>query len=429
VLRAPLGQARGEEVSEIVRQNQKRIAKALAAERGEEPLSEDPDIDKDDKKSLYEASLTAHFEVAKSMLDETLTACKGLLENGVDSNEVRALVLEMVQTAKVHHRYMKLDDNYKVVRPNNGQAADKIMECLAASETIDQALMCVYSQVYWLTYTDEEIAAIKAGANPVQTDSEETTKSGDEPKEDYLTQLAAYLSHLAGEFASKVEEVEIGDVHVLVPRAETVRLRQARSNGVWLLSYDSILGEDNNPWKGSEGSRYQGQFDRRVADQELAAGTNPGDTEALRQLIRESVPRSEDSDTPRNYILMTRTDNEALMEDIARLLDLSVDSTLLGWLRSELIKGADANQLRALLAEKQREWAERDAAKEKNLLARRPVQTPSAPALVADESGSEARERLLRSVKAFMRSEIDGLSPEEARARKAEIIKKAKALL
>lgn len=121
------------------------------------------------------------------------------------------------------------------------------MECLLSGETIEQVLMCVYSQVYWLSYTDEEIAAIKAGENPVQTDSEETTKSGDKPKEDYLTQLAAYLSHLAGEFASKVEEVEIGDVHVLVPRAETVRLRQARSNGVWLLSYDSILGEDNNP--------------------------------------------------------------------------------------------------------------------------------------------------------------------------------------
>ncbi len=426
-------------MSDILRQNQQRIAKALAAERQGEPVSVDSDPDIDEKKEQYQAQLVKSFEDAKPMLDQTLAACKDLLVAGTDQAEVRKLVLEMVQTAKVHHKFTKIDDNYKVVRANNGPAADKIMECLLADESPEQVLLCVYSEVYWLTHDDDELAKLRAAGNtdPSGEPADEADGQDDSPKSDdegeYITQLSDYLSYLAGEFFAKVEEVEIDGEHVLVPRAETVRLRQARSNGKWLISYHSILGEENNPWREKEGNKYQAQYDVVVRDQELAAATNPNDLDAVRQLILESVPRSDlqkgGNGKPRNYILMTSDDNEALKQDIARLLGLDQESTLLGWLRNELIKGAGADELRALLVEQQKKWAENDAQPKENLLSKRPVPQPPKDAPSSSQESNPERERMIESVRAFIRVQIAGLSREEALARKNEILERAKQLI
>ncbi len=434
-------------MSEVLRRNQERIAQAIAAERGDDLVADtEVSLDSEGKKSIYQAGLTAAFEHAKPMLIEVLTACKQLLEQGTDPAEVRALVLEMVQKTEVNHRFTKLDDNYRVTRPNNGQAADQIMKCLREGESVEHALKCVYTEVYWITQPDDDVPPPSNGEGDVPSSLDDSSQDPfddvlPEPADDYVAQLESYLSFLSEQFAQRVDEVEIDGETVLVPRPEFVRLRKARSNGVWLLSYDSILGEEKNPWRGPEGDKYQAQFDVPVQDQELAEATNPDDLDAIAQLIRESVPRhgsrKDQPGKPKNYYLMTREDNEELKQDIANLLELDHSSSLLGWLRSELIKGADASDLRAMLAEQQLKWAERDAERDalpkENLTALRPVR-PSADVVPEVTVAAVAidvseRDRKVRSIKAFIRSEVEGLTREEAMARKVDILENAKILL
>ncbi len=416
-----------EESLDRLRSNAGLVKKVLADEglsRGESSTSPEDNVDS-----------AAAFEAVRADFDDMMKIFFDIYHSqSLSDDEAKDVRSKIIDTLK--QLSIPVDNHYtgsgNVAYP---AAADRIIRCLTSNKLFEYALYCIYVGTISTVTPPPRPPDEPGDVDDTTTDDSNTGNNSvrtSQPESDYMQQLEDYLSYLADQFSRKVEEITVDDTKVLVPRPEFVRLRQARSNGTWLLSYDSIFGDKNNPWRGAADSRYQSQYNVPVADQEMAAGANPDDIETIRQLIYESVPRYEargdEPGKPKYYLLMTEEDSDGLKEDIATLVGLPTSSTLLFWLRRELIKGADAGALKAMYADQQLKWAKQDAQPKEDLRTRRPVRGGSPLSGISAEVAAK-RDRTIRSVKAFIRSEIEGLSEDEALARKAEILEKAKAIL